>query len=42
METRIINQNAVAFYQKNGYSKIANYRKYEHMPEAICFEKDID
>ncbi|WP_400247422.1 GNAT family N-acetyltransferase [Niallia sp. JL1B1071] len=42
LETRLKNRNAVAFYQKNGYSKIANYGKYEHMPEAICFEKALD
>lgn len=42
LETRVKNRNAVAFYQKNGYSKIENYGKYEHMPEAICFAKVLD
>lgn len=39
LETRLINEKAVSFYKKRGYSKINNYGKYIDNPEAICFEK---
>lgn len=41
LETRKCNGNAVNFYLKNGYTIIPNYGKYENMPEAVCFEKNI-
>lgn len=41
LETRLINEDAVSFYKKNGYSKIPNYGKYVDNPKAICFEKKL-
>lgn len=41
LETRLINERAVAFYEKNGYHRISNYGKYVNKPEAVCFEKNI-
>ena len=41
LETRIINQNAVVFYKKLGYTVIPNYGKYHNSSEAVCFEKKI-
>ncbi|RII35745.1 GNAT family N-acetyltransferase [Clostridium chromiireducens] len=41
LETRLINKQAVLFYEKNGYHRIANYGKYIDNFEAICFEKNI-
>ena len=39
LETRRINQRAVAFYRSKGYSTIENYGKYVGNDLAICFEK---
>lgn len=39
LETRRINEYAVNFYLKRGYSEIPNYGKYKNRPEAICFAK---
>ncbi len=41
LETRIINEQAVKFYIKNGYVKRDNYGKYAGNKEAVCFEKLI-
>ena len=41
IQTRVLNENAVRFYKKNGYTVIPNYGIYENRPEAICFQKDI-
>jgi GNAT superfamily N-acetyltransferase len=41
LETRLINEDAVLFYKKNGYSKIPNYGKYAGNPKAICFGKKL-
>lgn len=41
LETRLINERAVSFYEKRGYHRISNYGKYENNPEAVCFEKRI-
>ncbi len=42
LETRLINERAVSFYEKRGYRRIPNYGKYEGHPEAVCFEKRLD
>lgn len=42
LETRLINQRAVAFYENRGYYRILNYGKYVNRPEAICFEKRLE
>jgi GNAT superfamily N-acetyltransferase len=39
LETRVINERAVIFYEKRGYHRIPNYGKYVDKPEAVCFEK---
>ena len=41
LETRVKNESAVHFYQKQGYKVIPNYGKYIDRPEAICFEKSL-
>lgn len=42
LETRLINHNAVCFYESMGYKRIGNYGKYAGNVEAVCFEKIID
>lgn len=41
LETRLINEQAVAFYEKNGYHRIENYGRYRDNIKAVCFEKCI-
>ena len=41
LETRLINERAVKFYEKHGYCRIPNYGKYAGNPQAVCFEKRI-
>ncbi len=41
LETRLVNERAVAFYEHRGYVRIANYGKYARNAEAACFEKAI-
>ncbi len=40
-ETRMVNSEAVSFYERSGYRKIPNYGKYAGRANAICFEKDL-
>ena len=42
LETRLINHNAVRFYDSMGYKRIENYGKYAGNGGAICFEKILD
>ena len=42
LETRVKNESAVHFYQKQGYKVISNYGKYIDRPEAICLEKSLN
>ena len=42
LETRLVNERAVSFYEKKGYRRIPNYGKYEGHPEAVCFEKLLE
>lgn len=42
VETRKINQGAVAFYLKHGYQTMKNYGPYKGRADAICFQKNID
>lgn len=42
LETRLVNQRAVAFYEKHGYARIPNFGKYAGRTEAVCFEKIIN
>lgn len=39
LETRLVNQHAVLFYEKHGYRRIPNFGKYVGRAEAVCFEK---
>lgn len=41
LETRLVNQRAVAFYEKHGYARIPNFGKYVGKAEALCFEKQL-
>lgn len=41
LETRLVNQNAVTFYERRGYSRIPNFGKYVGRNEAVCFEKRL-
>lgn len=41
LETRLVNKQAVAFYENRGYHRIPNYGKYVHNHKAVCFEKDL-
>lgn len=41
LETRKINQRAVAFYLRNGYQIRENYGRYAGRAEAVCFEKRL-
>src|SRR5207244_6983831 len=36
LETRLVNSNAVDFYQRKGYHKIPNFGKYAGNALAIC------
>jgi GNAT superfamily N-acetyltransferase len=41
LETRKVNQNALVFYERHGYSHIANFGRYIGKPEAICLGKRL-
>lgn len=41
LETRLVNERAVRFYERRGYSRIPNYGKYIGNPKAVCFEKRL-
>ncbi len=41
LETRLINERAVRFYELHGYTRIANFGKYQGNPQAACFEKRL-
>lgn len=41
LETRVVNEKAVTFYERRGYSRIPNFGKYVGKAEAACFEKRL-
>lgn len=41
LETRVVNQNAIAFYKRHGYREIPNFGNYVGKMEAVCFEKRL-
>ena len=41
LETRKVNEKAVAFYQKHGYQVCPNFGKYMGRDEAVCMEKAL-
>jgi len=38
IETRVVNKQAVSFYEHSGYHRIPNYGKYINNEKAVCFE----
>jgi ribosomal protein S18 acetylase RimI-like enzyme len=41
LETRLVNERAVAFYQSRGYTHIPHFGKYVGNETAVCFEKRL-
>jgi len=41
LETRKVNQRAVAFYECHGYRVVPNFGKYIGHAEAVCFAKRL-
>jgi putative acetyltransferase len=41
LETGKKQHEAIALYQKNGYSIMANYGQYANVQNSLCFEKDL-
>jgi ribosomal protein S18 acetylase RimI-like enzyme len=41
LETRLVNERAVSFYEKKGYSRMPNFGKYVGKAEAVCFAKKL-
>jgi GNAT superfamily N-acetyltransferase len=41
LETRVINERAVNFYERRGYMRIPNFGKYAGNAKAVCFEKRL-
>jgi GNAT superfamily N-acetyltransferase len=41
LETRRVNTRALAFYERHGYARIANYGKYAGNDEAACLAKAL-
>jgi len=41
LETRAVNARALAFYERQGYRRMANYGRYVGRPEAVCLCKEL-
>lgn len=41
LETRLVNERAVRFYESRGYRRIPNFGKYAGNATAVCFEKQL-
>ena len=41
LETRLVNKQAVLFYESKGYRRTQNYGKYVGNAEAVCFKKQL-
>jgi len=41
LETRLVNERAVSFYEKHEYIRIPNFGKYVGNAHAVCFEKKL-
>ncbi|HJW55362.1 MAG TPA: GNAT family N-acetyltransferase [Burkholderiaceae bacterium] len=41
LETRLVNERAVRFYESRGYKRIPNFGKYFGNAAAVCFEKKL-
>lgn len=41
LSTRAVNVHAVSFYERNGYTRIANFGTYQGRPESVCLAKPL-
>ncbi len=41
LETRLVNERAVAFYERHGYRRISNFGKYIGNAAAVCLAKSL-
>jgi putative acetyltransferase len=41
LETGINQPEAIALYQKTGYTRISNYGQYSNVENSVCFEKEL-
>lgn len=41
LETRKVNNRAVCFYERHGYTVIPNFGKYAGRNDAVCFAKQL-
>lgn len=41
LSTRVVNQGAVAFYERHGFKRIPNFGKYAGSTRSVCFIKAI-
>jgi len=41
LSTRMINDEALTYYQKHGYRKIAPYGRHTNKPESVCLGKRL-
>ncbi|MCW8349145.1 GNAT family N-acetyltransferase [Vibrio sp. ZSDZ65] len=41
LSTRKVNDNAVCFYERHGYSKVSAYGKYVHASKSVCLGKSL-
>jgi GNAT superfamily N-acetyltransferase len=41
LETRLVNEKAVSFYERKGYSRIPSFGRYVGNTKAVCFEKRL-
>ena len=41
LETRLVNERAIRFYEGKGYRRISNFGKYDGNPKAVCFERRL-
>ena len=41
LETRLVNSQAVRFYERRGFKRIPNFGKYVGRPEAVCLAKRL-
>ena len=41
LETGLRMPDAIGFYEKNGYGRIANFGQYAGVENSVCFEKSV-
>ncbi|MCL6604670.1 MAG: GNAT family N-acetyltransferase [Paenibacillus sp.] len=42
LETRLVNQKAISFYENMGFQRITNYGKYLNREECVCLGKFLN